>query len=113
MATVQMLLTIGAVVLGTMTTRSLPFLIFPGSKPTPKYVQYLGKVLPYAVIGLLVIYCFKGGLPDDGFPRDSGAVGHPYGGGAAFLEEYAPFHRSGNDRLYAAGAAGFLKGETG
>lgn len=60
MTTVQMLLTIGAVVLGTMTTRFLPFLIFPGSKPTPKYVQYLGKVLPYAVIGLLVIYCFKG-----------------------------------------------------
>ena len=54
MTTVQMLLTIGAVVLGTMTTRFLPFLIFPGSKPTPKYVQYLGKVLPYAVIGLLV-----------------------------------------------------------
>ena len=52
MTTVQMLLTIGAVVLGTMTTRFLPFLIFPGSKPTPKYVQYLGKVLPYAVIGL-------------------------------------------------------------
>lgn len=60
MTTVQMLLTIGAVVLGTMTTRFLPFLIFSGSKPTPKYVQYLGKVLPYAVIGLLAIYCFRG-----------------------------------------------------
>lgn len=67
MTTVQMLLTIGAVVLGTMTTRFLPFLIFPGSKPTPKYVQYLGKVLPYAVIGLLVVYCFKGVSLTTGF----------------------------------------------
>ena len=58
MTTTQMLLTVGAVVLGTMTTRFLPFLIFPASRPTPKYVQYLGKVLPYAVIGLLVVYCF-------------------------------------------------------
>ena len=59
MTTVQMLLTVGAVALGTMTTRFLPFLLFPASRPTPKYVQYLGKVLPYAVIGLLVVYCFK------------------------------------------------------
>lgn len=55
----QALITIGAVVLGTMVTRFLPFLIFPASKPTPKYIQYLGKVLPFSVIGLLVIYCFK------------------------------------------------------
>ena len=59
MTTLQMLLTIGVVALGTMTTRFLPFLLFPACRPTPKYVRYLGKVLPYAVIGLLVIYCFK------------------------------------------------------
>lgn len=47
------------VVLGTMMTRCLPFLLFPADKPTPKYVQYLGKVLPAAVFGLLVIYCLK------------------------------------------------------
>lgn len=47
------------VVLGTMMTRFLPFLLFPADKPTPKYVQYLGKVLPAAVFGLLVIYCLK------------------------------------------------------
>lgn len=40
-------------------TRFLPFLLFPADKPTPKYVQYLGKVLPAAVFGLLVIYCLK------------------------------------------------------
>ena len=40
-------------------TRFLPFLIFPEGKTPPAYIQYLGKVLPYAVIGLLVIYCLK------------------------------------------------------
>lgn len=47
------------VVFGTMLTRFLPFIIFPAGKPTPKYVQYLGKALPSAVIALLIIYCFK------------------------------------------------------
>ena len=45
--------------LGTMVTRFLPFLIFPEGKEPPEFTQYLGKVLPYAVIGLLVIYCLK------------------------------------------------------
>lgn len=47
------------VALGTMLTRFLPFLLFPAGKATPKYIQYLGKVLPPAVFGLLVIYCLK------------------------------------------------------
>lgn len=59
MTVTQQILTIVMVVLGTMITRFLPFIIFPSGKPTPQYVQYLGKVLPSAVIGLLVIYCFK------------------------------------------------------
>ena len=45
--------------LGTMMTRFLPFLIFREGKEPPEFIQYLGKVLPYAVIGLLVIYCLK------------------------------------------------------
>ena len=45
--------------LGTMVTRFLPFLNFPEGKEPPEFIQYLGKVLPYAVIGLLVIYCLK------------------------------------------------------
>ena len=45
--------------LGTMVTRFLPFLIFPEGKEPPEFIQYLGKVLPYAVNGLLVIYCLK------------------------------------------------------
>lgn len=59
MTLTQQLITIGVIVLGTMLTRFLPFLIFPAQKPTPKYIQYLGKVLPSAVFGLLVIYCLK------------------------------------------------------
>lgn len=55
----QSVVLIAVVVLGTMLTRYLPFMIFPAGKPTPKYVQYLGEVLPYAVIGLLVVYSLK------------------------------------------------------
>ncbi len=55
----QQLITILMVVIGTMITRFLPFLVFPADKPVPKYIQYLGKVLPSAVFGLLVIYCLK------------------------------------------------------
>ena len=50
---VQILLTILAVTLGTMLTRFLPFLLFPNSSKTPKFIRYLGKVLPYAVMGML------------------------------------------------------------
>ena len=49
---VQILLTILAVTLGTMLTRFLPFLLFPNSSKTPKFIRYLGKVLPYAVMGM-------------------------------------------------------------
>ncbi len=59
MTQTEQIITIAMVVLGTMLTRFLPFLVFPAGKPTPKYVQYLGKVLPSAVFGLLVVYCLK------------------------------------------------------
>ena len=59
MTLTQQILTIAMVVLGTALTRFLPFLIFPSGKPTPKYIQYLGKVLPAAVFGLLVVYCLR------------------------------------------------------
>ena len=59
MTITQEILTVGAVVLGTMTTRFLPFIIFPANKPIPKYIQYLGRVLPFSVIGMLIIYCLK------------------------------------------------------
>lgn len=59
MTLAEQAVTIAAVVLGTMLTRFLPFLVFPAGRKTPKYVEYLGKVLPGAVFGLLVIYCLK------------------------------------------------------
>lgn len=55
----EQMITIFMVVLGTMMTRFLPFILFPADKPTPRYIQYLGNVLPAAVFGLLVIYCLK------------------------------------------------------
>ena len=59
MTVTQQIITIAIVVLGTMLTRFLPFLIFPAGKETPRYVQYLGKVLPAAVFGLLMVYCLR------------------------------------------------------
>lgn len=59
MTTAQLLLTVGMMVLGTQITRVLPFLCFPGSRRIPTAVDYLGNVLPYAAIGLLLVYCLK------------------------------------------------------
>lgn len=59
MTLTQQLITIAMVILGTMLTRFLPFLLFPAGKPTPKYIRYLGTALPAAVFGLLVVYCLK------------------------------------------------------
>lgn len=55
----QQIITIGAVVAATLLTRFLPFLIFPAGRPTPKYIQYLGKYLAPAVFGMLVVYCLR------------------------------------------------------
>ena len=59
MTLTEQIITIALCVLGTMATRFLPFIVFSGSKPTPKYIQYLGKALPAAIFGMLVIYCLK------------------------------------------------------
>ena len=59
MTTAQHIITILAVVAGTMLTRFLPFLIYPEGKTPPGYITWLGTVLPHAVIGLLVVYCLK------------------------------------------------------
>ena len=59
MTLAQQFITFSIAVLATVLTRFLPFLIFPAGKTTPKYIQYLGKVLPAAVFGMLIVYCFK------------------------------------------------------
>lgn len=59
MTVTQQIITIAVVALGTMLTRFLPFVLFPAGKETPKYIQYIGKVLASAVFSLLVVYCLK------------------------------------------------------
>lgn len=59
MTLAEQIITVSMVVLGTLITRFLPFIVFPAGKPTPKYIQFLGKFLPAAVFGLLVIYCLR------------------------------------------------------
>lgn len=54
------ILIVAAMVVGTMLTRFLPFWIFPAGRETPGFVDYLGKTLPFATMGLLVVYCLKG-----------------------------------------------------
>ncbi|MEQ8198908.1 MAG: branched-chain amino acid transporter permease [Clostridiaceae bacterium] len=60
MTLTQQIIIIAVVVLGTVFTRFIAFAVFPADKPTPDYIKYLGKVLPSAVLGMLVIYCYKG-----------------------------------------------------
>ena len=56
---VQAIVTILAIAVGTQLTRWLPFWLFPEKKEPPAVVLYLGHVLPPAMMGLLVVYCFK------------------------------------------------------
>lgn len=58
---------IAAMAIVTMLLRFLPFLVF--RKHTPKYISYLGKVLPPAIIGMLVVYCL----------RDVSITAYPFG----------------------------------
>lgn len=53
-------LMIGIIALVTAALRFLPFLFFGEYRKTPPLVSYLGQVLPYAIMGMLVVYCFKG-----------------------------------------------------
>lgn len=59
MTVAQYAILIAAAAIGTMFTRFTPFIAFGGEKPAPKYVQYLGKALPGAALGLLVVYCLR------------------------------------------------------
>lgn len=68
----EQLITIGMGILGVQLFRWLPFWIFPANRPVPEYIRYLGKVLPAAMFGMLVVYCYKNidlttghrGIPD-------------------------------------------------
>lgn len=55
----QLCSTIAIIAFATLLSRALPFLLFPAGQKTPPAVRYLGAVLPFAVIAMLVVYCFK------------------------------------------------------
>jgi branched-subunit amino acid transport protein AzlD len=57
--TPQLFIFFSLVILGTIFTRALPFLLFPENKEIPRYVKYLADILPYTIIGMLVVYCLK------------------------------------------------------
>ena len=59
MSNVHSVLLIVVISLVSMLLRFLPLWVFGNGKQTPRLVQYLGKVLPYAIMGMLVIYCLK------------------------------------------------------
>ncbi len=57
MATTQTVLLIAIIALVTALTRFLPFMVF--RKHTPATIMYLGKVLPYSIMGMLIVYCLR------------------------------------------------------
>ncbi len=59
MSNIQAAATIGIIALATLLIRAAPFVLFPKAQKTPPFIRYLGRVLPHAVMGMLVVYCFK------------------------------------------------------
>lgn len=55
----QQIIIVAVMVLATLIMRFAPFVIFPDNKPIPKFIHYMGKVLPASVFGLLIVYCLK------------------------------------------------------
>lgn len=68
MGNVHTWLLVAVIALVTAATRFLPFLIFRGNRKTPRLIEKLGQVLPFAIMGMLVVYCLK----DIGFTTVSG-----------------------------------------
>ena len=69
MTSVQEIITIAIAALATMLMRFLPFAVFRSDKTTPKFLSYLGRMLPPAVFGMLVVYCL----------RDVSVTSYPFG----------------------------------
>ena len=51
---------VGFVSIVTILLRAIPFMVFGSSQKTPKFIVFLSKYLPYAIMGMLVVYCLKG-----------------------------------------------------
>lgn len=63
MKNTEALCVVAIVALVTALLRFLPFILFRSEEKTPKTIKYLGKVLPFAATGMLVVYCFKSVTP--------------------------------------------------
>lgn len=59
MADLHTWLIIIIIIIVTALLRFLPFVVFNHKVKTPKFIDKLGKVLPYAIMGMLVVYCLK------------------------------------------------------
>ena len=59
MNNIHAVLTIAVCALVTAGLRFLPFLIFGENRKTPEIIAYLGQILPFAIMGMLVVYCLK------------------------------------------------------
>ena len=57
---VESLLSIAVMAGVTFLTRALPFLLFDRGEKPPRVVLYLGRVLPPAIIAMLIVYCVRG-----------------------------------------------------
>ena len=67
--TVSSLIMIAAISLATFATRAASFLVFPKGKEVPPKVVFIGRILPPAIIGMLVVYCL----------RSTSVLAYPYG----------------------------------
>lgn len=94
----QAAVSIAVMAVVTFLTRALPFLLFDRGDHPPKLVLYLGKVLPPAIIAMLIVYCLKG----VSFAAPAGWVPALVAGGAAVLLHLW----KGNDLLSIFGATG-------
>ncbi|MCQ2566996.1 MAG: AzlD domain-containing protein [Mogibacterium sp.] len=59
MSNIETLILIAVLSLTVIITRGLPFMVFSRKNELPHIVKYLGSVLPSAMTGLLIVYCFK------------------------------------------------------
>ncbi|MCR5517577.1 MAG: AzlD domain-containing protein [Lachnospiraceae bacterium] len=83
----------------TFLTRAIPFILFREGKETPKAVTYLGKVLPYSLIAMLVVYCLK----------DMDIAGHYHGAAEIIATLYVIIvHKKWHNLLISIGGGTLL-----
>ena len=103
----QIAITVALLAVTTYFTRLVPFLFFPDKKETPPFVLFLGRALPFAIIGMLVIYCLKDVSLIASPPRPARAHRRGGRGAAAYLEKQPVFeHRRRHGAVHVPGPGG-------